>query len=353
MAFDTSKMRGTLRIVLIILFSFGLGSIFILMIGENPLQAFPVLFRGAFRGKLNLGTTLAYFTPLLLTSLAFAIGAKGGAFNVGIEGEVYLGGLTAAYIGIHWGFLPMPLHLLACFAGALIVAALWALIPGLLKAYFKINEVCTTILFNYVALYITSYFVSGPMSAGAALSKSFPVEDQVRLHQFMRPSSANIGILIAIATAIVSIWIVKKTTFGYQMRTVGSNPEHAEFAGINPKLVFIKTMMFSGALGGIVGCIQILGVYGFYLDNFASGLGFNGMLTALIVKNNVFLAPVMSFFFAALQSGSLGLQQVTDIPKSIIDTIMAIIIVVATMEHLFLLKKKKKSLGTESTAEAK
>ena len=330
------------RFLFIILFSLAIGAVFIMMIGENPLNAYGALVKGAFVGKLNLGKTLANFTPLLLTSLAFAVGAKGGAFNVGVEGEVFLGGIAAAYIGIHWTFLPMPLHLLACFLGAMIVGALWAFIPGALKAYYGVNEVCTTILLNYVAFYLTSYLVSGPMSAGVANAQSHAVADQVKLFQFMKPSSANVGMFIAIVVSIGVIWVFNKTTFGYKIRTVGTNPLHAEYVGINPKKNFIKTMMFSGVLGGIAGCIEILGVHGYFLNNFASNLGFNGMLASLIVKNNILLTPFMAFFLGSLKSGALGLQQSTGVPKSIVDTITAVFIIVATMDLLFQYNKKRK-----------
>ncbi len=335
-------LKGPGRFFLIMLLSFCVGAVFILLIGENPIEAYIALFRGAFIGKLNFGKTIANFTPLLLTSLAFAVGAKGGIFNVGVEGEVLLGGITAAYIGIHWNFLPAALHLLSCFAGAIIVASLWALIPGILKAYYRVSEICSTILLNYVALFITSYIVSGPMSAGVANSRSLPVADSVRLYQFMRPSSANLGIIIALLIVIGTVWMIKETTFGYKIRTVGTNAKHAEFVGINPRVTCINVMMFSGALGGVAGAIEILGVHGYYLDNFASGVGFNGMLTALIVKNNLILSPIVSFIFGALKSGALGLQQTTNVPKSIVDTITAVFIIIATMDAMFQFTKRRK-----------
>ncbi len=342
-----SNLPGMRRFVLIVLFSLGVGAAFILMIGESPIDAYVALLRGAFVGKLNFGKTLATFTPLLLTSMAFAIGAKGGAFNVGVEGEVFLGGITAAYIGIYWTFLPAPLHILACFIGAMIVAALWAAIPGSLKAYLGVNEVCTTILLNYVAFYITSYLVSGPMSAGVANAQSLPVSDSVTLFQFMRPSSVNVGLFISIGVIIFVIWLMQATTFGYKVRTAGLNPSHADYIGVNAKRTFVKTMILSGILGGIAGCIEILGVHGYFLNNFAANLGFNGMLAALIVKNNIFLTPFMAFFLSVLKSGSLGLQQSTGVPKSIVDTITAVFIIIATMDLLFLFIKKQKIKNKE------
>ena len=141
-----------------------------------------------------------------------------------------------------------------------------------------VNEVCVTILMNSVAQYIASYLVSGPMSAGVANSQSLPVT--VTLPKFLKPSNANAGMFIAILTVIFIGWMLKKTTFGYKVRTVGTNPVHAEYTGMKPKKVLVQTMMISGALGGMAGCIEVLGVYGYYLDNFAVGLGSNGMLAA-------------------------------------------------------------------------
>lgn len=335
-----NALKSLRKILLTMLLALGIGAVFILFIGQNPIEAYTALFKGAFASKRAFGTTLAGFTPLLLTTTAFAVAAKGGAFNVGVEGEVFLGGIVAAYIGINCTFLPAPLLLLACFVGAAVVGAAWAFIPGFLKSVYNVNEVCVTILMNSVALFITSYLVSGPMSAGQANAKSKDV--QVVLPKILKPSNANVGIFVAIIIVIAVVWMLNKTNIGYKIRTVGTNPKHAEYVGINPRKVFIGTMMLSGGIGGIAGCIEVLGVYGYFLNNFAYNLGTNGMLASLIVKNNIVFAPFMSFFLSILKSGAMGMQQNTGVPKSIIDTITAVFIIVATMELLFQFSKKRK-----------
>lgn len=336
-----NQTLSSLRKILLTMFlALAIGALFIIGIGENPIDAYGALLKGAFSGKLRLGTTLAGFTPLLLTSIAFAVAAKAGAFNVGVEGEVFLGGITAAYIGVNWTFLPKLFLYLACFLGAMAVAAAWAYIPAALKAYYGVNEVCTTILMNTVALYITSYLVSGPMSAGTANAQSLPVT--VTLHQFMKPSSANVGILIAIAVVLIVIYMLNKTSWGYKIRTVGLNPSHADYVGISSRRVFISAMMLSGMLGGIAGCIEVLGVHGYFLNNFATGLGSNGMLASLIVKNNMIFTPFMAFFLAVLKAGAMGMQQTTGVPKALVDTITAVFIIIATMETAFQFKQKRK-----------
>ena len=188
-------LNSFLKIIFTMLIALLVGAIFILIIGENPIDAYAALFRGAFKGKLKLGTTLAAFTPILLTSTAFIVAAKAGAFNVGVEGEVFLGGIVAAYVGINFTFLPKPLLLIACFVFAALVGAVWAYIPAALKAYYGVSEICTTILMNSIAFYLTNYLVSGPMSAGVANAQSLPVS--VTLPKIMLPSSLNTGIFIA------------------------------------------------------------------------------------------------------------------------------------------------------------
>ena len=328
----SGSLKGALRILLILLLAMGVGGVVIVLIGENPFEAYGALLRGAFNGKRNFGTTLANFTPLLLTSFAFAIASKAGAFNVGVEGEVFLGGIVAAWIGINI-HAPAPVLLPLCFVGAALVGALWAYIPAALKAYWNVNEVCVTILMNYVAQFITSYLVSGPMSAGKANAQSDYV--QATLTQFMKPSSVNTGLFVAIVIAIVMIWMLSRSSFGYKVRMVGTNPAFSEYTGISPKRTLIQAMMLSGAIGGVAGCIEVLGVHGYFLNNFATGLGSNGMLAALIVKCDLRTIPIIALFLGILKSGAMGMQQSTGVPKSIVDTITALFIIFATMETLF------------------
>ena len=144
----------------------------------------------------------------------------------------------------------------------------------------------------------------------------------VTLPKLLKPSNANAGLFIAIVAVIAVIWMLNKTTLGYKIRTVGTNPANAEYVGINPKKVFIRTMMLSGAIGGLAGCIEVLGTYGYFLNNFATNLGTNGMLASLIVKNNVVTTPFIAFFLAVLRSGALGMQQKYRCSKNpLLDTI--------------------------------
>lgn len=336
------------NLLLTTLVSILIGAVIMLALGHNPIEAYFELFKGAFVGKLNFGTTLQKFVPLLLTAIAFAVSSRVGVFNVGVEGELYLGAIVAAWVGFTFTNVPGPILILLCIAAAMLVGAAWAYIPGSLKAYLGVNEVCVTILMNYVAKYITSYLVNGPMSAKTGVPQTPAIANGAKLLQFMRPSQANTGLFIAIAVVIIVFWILSRTTLGYKYTSVGLNPMHAQYVGIDPKKTMINAMFLSGAIGGIAGALEVLGTYGYFLDNFSSGIAFDGMLAALIVKNDIKMVPFMAFFLAVLKSGALGMERYTGVPKSIVDTIIAIFIIFATMETLFAFLQKRKAKKSEA-----
>ena len=337
-----------INLLLTILVSMLIGALLMWMLGYNPFEAYYYLFRGAFVGKLSLGTTLQKFVPLLLTAMAFAISSRVGVFNVGVEGELYLGGIAAAWVGYNFVSLPGPIHILFCFGAAMLVGSGWAFIPGFLKSGWHVNEVCVTILMNYVAKYFTSYLVNGPLSAKTGVPQTPRIVDNVKLLQFLKPSQTNTGLFIAIGVVIFLFWLMNHTTEGYKYTTVGLNPSHAEFVGINPKKIMIRAMLLSGAIGGIAGCIEILGVYNYFLDNFSMNLAFDGMLAALIVKSDIKMVPVMAFFLAVLKSGALGMERYTGVPKAVVDMIIAIFIIFACMDTLFVFHKKRKAKSVKT-----
>jgi simple sugar transport system permease protein len=196
-------------------------------------------------------------------------------------------------------------------------------------------------MMNGVANYICNFFIVGPLSAGKTVPQSKDVA--VRFFQLMPPSRLNAGIFFALVVWIFIIWLLKKSVLGYEIKTIGQNPLHAQYAGINYKLTGLKAMMISGALSGFAGCIEVLGNYGYFLNEFASGLGSRGLLTALIVRCNVWMLPIASFFISALSSGSITMQAITKVPKSLVDTLTALFIILATMETLFLFERRRKT----------
>ncbi|ACZ18798.1 inner-membrane translocator [Thermanaerovibrio acidaminovorans DSM 6589] len=316
----------------------GIGAAAIALMGQSPVEAYVELLKGAFVGKFNLGGTLEKFVPLLLTALAFAVASKASVFNVGVEGELYLGAMAAAWVALSVKSVPAPIHLLLCFGAAILAGGLWAAIPGALKAHYGVNEVCVTILANYVAIFFTSYLVNYPLSSGLGAPQTTPVPDHLMLSRIMPPSMANSGLFIALAILVGTYWVVHKSTLGYRLRAVGENRHYAEHVGIDAKATMLWAMVASGAFGGIAGAIQVLGVFGCFVDNFSPGLAFDGMLASLIARNDIRLIPILSFFLAALKAGALGMERFTGVPKALVDTVIALFILLASMEGLFKFK---------------
>ena len=343
-------MNKYFNIFTTIIVSMLIGTLLMVVMGYNPVEAYVELFRGAFVGNLSFGTTLARFVPILLTAFAFVISARVGVFNVGVEGQMYLGAIVAAWVGFTFTGLFGPLHMLLCFLFAAVVGMAWAFIPGILKVNWGVNEICVTIMMNYVAIFLTSFLTIGPLSARTGVPRTHSVSPDVILPRFLTPSAANAGLFIAIIVVVVLLFVFYKTTLGYELKTVGLNPSHAEYIGINPKRTIIKAMLISGSIGGITGTIEVLGVYGHFLDNFSDNIAFNGMLVALIVKNDPKMVPFMAFFLAVLQSGALGMERNSGVPRSIIDMVIAVFIVFACAEIFAQLKKRrigKKQTGME------
>lgn len=342
-----------LNLLMTSLAALAIGAVMMMVLGHDPVEAYIQLFRGAFIGKLNFGTTLQKFLPLLLTAMAFAVAARAGVFNVGVEGEMYLGAIAAAWIGYTFTDLPgIAIILIALLFGALVGAA-WAAIPGALKAYLGVNEVCSTILLNYVAIYITSYLVNGPFSARTGVPQTPTVAASAKLTQFLKPSQAHMGLFIGIALTVFVIWLLSRSTIGYQFTSIGFNPKHAEYVGIDPRKGMLYAMLLSGLIGGVTGGLEVLGTYGYFLGGFSAGIAFDGMLASLIVKNDIRMVPFMAFFLATLKSGALGMERYTGVPKSIVDMIIAIFIIFATMETLFAFlqnrrKRPSRNVETES-----
>lgn len=304
----------------------------ILYVGENPVNVLTELLNGAYGTKLRFGTTVAGLTPILLTATAFAVAAKTGVFNIGTEGSLFLGALAATYVGINFTFLPKILQIIAAFLAGMITGGFWSFIPAYLKVKYNINEITVGILLNTVAVYITSYFISGPMSSGGAIAQSNPVN--VRLTRLLAPSNANVGIFIAAIVVVILYFVLTKTSFGFKVNATGTNKLNTEYAGLFPNQVIIRAMIMSGAIAGMAGTIEILGVHGSFIENFGTGLGTQGMLIALVSGNSLLTIPFVSFIIASLNSGGMGLQVSTNVPKSLIDTFIAVIIIFATMENL-------------------
>jgi simple sugar transport system permease protein len=303
-----------------------IGAVILWISGAPPLQAYSALLKGAFGSPAAIQRTFEKATPLVLSGLAVAFAFKGGLFNIGAQGQLLLGALTAAVVGFGVEGLPPLIHVpLALLAGGL-AGALYGAIPGALKAYTGAHEVITTIMLNYVAINITDYLADGPFkdtSPGNIVARTPLIEESASIGTL---GSIPIGFLIAVLAAVIIWWLLWHTTVGYEIRTVGLSPHAARYAGMKVVRTVILTMVISGFLAGIGGAIETQGVVGRYQPGFNVGLGFDGITIALLGKTHPFGVIPAAILVGAMDAGASQMQFDAGVAKEITDVIQALIL---------------------------
>jgi len=315
------------QFILGVLLAFIAGAVFLWVFGESPADAYGALFKGAFSSKRYFAETLLSTTPLIFGGLAVALGFRCGLFNMGVEGQIVLGGMAAAYVGYAWE-LPLLIHLpLALLAGA-VAGGIWGAIPGYLKAKHRIHEVITTIMLNYIVFQVAAYMIAvgGPMKADNELPVSPDVLPTAQLARIWEGTRLSGGIFIALIFAVL-VWVfLFKTRLGYKMRAVGLNSSAAEFAGIKPGRMMVWAMFLSGALGGLAGAVEVLGVHYKFYSTFSPGYGWDAIAVALLGLNHPVGVVASAFLFGVLRSGSITMQAIAQISKDIVLILSALII---------------------------
>jgi simple sugar transport system permease protein len=294
----------------------------------DPFQAYAALFSGAFGSLDAFGQTLTAATPLMFTAMSFSIAYRCGVFNMGGEGQFYMGAILGAWVGYAVVGLPPVLHvalILICGAvGGMIVS----LVPAILKTKRKVNEVIVYIMMNYVAIYFTNYMVSseGPMRMGSTLPATPKIPAGSRLQEIIPNSGINIGIVIAVMVAALFYIFLWKTRSGYKIRAVGYNPFAAECGGIKQVRYSIMAMVISGALAGIGGSMEIVSVYGRFYAGFSSGYGWEGIAVGMLGQNHPVGIVLSAILFGALKTGATAMQIEVGANAELVKIIEALVI---------------------------
>ncbi len=314
--------------LLAIAFGFLIGGLIVWAGGNSPWLLYSSLFEGAFSGKLEIGTWLSQSTPIILTSLAFIIVFKAGLFNIGAEGQLYIGGFAAAWAGFALN-LPPLIHVTVAVLFGMGAGALWGFIPGVLKAKRQANEFVTSLMLSYIAIQLTNWFVGpgGPFADPDVMAAQTPsVALTAVLPRILKPSSLSVAFILAIIAAFIIFYLLRRTSLGFEMRVVGTNREAAEFAGINVSKNMILSFVIGGALAGLAGAGVILGNLGRFVAEFSPGYGWDGIAGALIGRGHPIGAILAGLLIGALRAGSMRLGRVTGIPQDIALIINGVII---------------------------
>ena len=312
------------------------GAILMLLIGDSPVDGYIYLFKGGLMNIQRIGDTLATATPLIFTGLSVAFAFKTGLFNIGTPGQMLFGGFCATSIGLLYSHT-MPrflLLILMVLVGAL-AGALWAFLPGLLKAKFNVNEVVSSIMMNWTAYWIIYYAVPAYFKgASETESKNIPAVASLKtewLTKLFDGSYVNLGLIIAIIAVFVIGFILNKTVLGYELKAVGFNRDAAEYAGMSVNKNIILSMMIAGSLSGLAGVAQYVGNTSNIQIGIMPSQGFDGIAVSLLGANSPLGVLVSAIFFGLLYSGKGFMNVNTSIPPEIADTIIAIIIYFAAI----------------------
>ncbi|WP_156911988.1 ABC transporter permease [Kaistia adipata] len=316
---------------LAILFALGLGALVILTVDESPARVFVTLLNGAFGSPERIAGTLLQTTPILICGIAACISFRGGLFNIGIEGQLFMGGFAATLVGFSFN-LPPVLHLALAMAAAIVAGMAWIAIPAFFRARYKTNEVVSTILANYVAILLTSYLTINWFKRPGGQSETPPILESAYLPELFSFSRLNWGLIIGLVLALAVHFFFTRTARGYAVSEMGANPKFAEYGGINiGKLTFL-VLIASGAVGGLAGGVEALGVHHRFMEGFAPGFGFDGVIAALLANGHPIGTIFTALFFGALRSGSLLLEVDTTASREIITVIQALIILAVSAQ---------------------
>ena len=314
--------------VLAVLGALAIGAIVIRIAGHNPWEAYRALAEGALGKRRGRAETLVYAAPLILGGLSFGIAARAGLFNIGIEGQLVMGGFTAGLIGSFDMGLPQTLHLPIAMLCAALAGGVWGLIPGVLKAATGAHEVITTIMLNYLAFRLITYLIqkqSGWLPVDPQVQGTDRVLDTARLPILLDRTRLHFGVLVAVLAALVLWYVLFKTTFGFRVRTVGLSRGAASYGGIHWGRTIAVSMAIAGLLAGLAGAGETLGLHGRHSASLP-GLGFTAIAVGLVGRNHPIGIIFSGILFGMLSAGAPAMQSQSDVSKEIVLVLQGLVI---------------------------
>lgn len=339
-------LRELLFPLIAVVAAFLVGGIFVLLIGDSPIETYKQLIGNAFTWPDGIGYTLFLATPLIFTGLAVAVAFRCGLLNIGAEGQLYVAAFATAWVGIKFGgvvvngnapFASLPAIALVplTMLTAILVGAFWGAIPGFLKARFGSHEVINTIMLNFIAVALCSYFTQYHYKvAGDPILQSAEIGGGAQIARlgkfipgFPERIPLNLAFILALLACVFVYVFLWKTKWGYEIRATGANPTAAEYGGISVRKQIVLAMAVSGGLAGMVGINEVLGYHHRYYDGFSDNYGFTGIAVALLGRNHPVGILLAAILFAILLRGGIFVDAFTDhVSKDIVQILQALVI---------------------------
>lgn len=324
---DIGVFLNLLSIGVALAVSLLIASAIIIAAGEAPKNVFMAILKGSLGSQRAVIDTLIKSVPLVLTGLATIVPFRAKVWNIGQEGQLYAGAMAATFIILSFPPLASAIYIPLLLLASIIGGALWAYIPGLLKARFNVNEIIVTVMLNYVILYLCTFLLNGPWQEPGSYyynTSKFPDASALPL---LFGTRLHAGSLIAVALAGAIYFLLWKMKLGYEIRAMGYNPTASRYKGINTQRLTLIVMLISGAICGLAGGVEVLGIHHKLIYGFSSGFGFTGILIALLGRLHPFGVVLAAVFFGALRNGSVAMQIYSNVSSELVNLIMGLIII--------------------------
>ncbi len=341
----------TLKYLLILIIAAIIGAILILIKGEDPLKLAGEVFRYALGTRAGIASTLRWASPVILTGLGIAIAFRVGIGNIGVEGQLYVAALVTAILGYSLTSLaPLTLKIVA-ISGGMIAAALYALIPAFLLVKWRVNEILSTMMLNYVATWGTEYVVRAFFMESTAvvprLIATREILPEARLGQLMPPYDLNTSLIIGVVLCVLFYLMYRYTRLGYMLNTLGGNKRFARYGGLNITALTFLVFALSGAVGGIGGSAEILGIHRKFINGFSAGIGWDGLLVSLIAKNNPLGIIPAGLFWGLLKNSGFIVERISSVNRWTIYVLQAVIVLLVTADLYVRPYLKRKATATK------
>ena len=331
------------------------GAIFLLLLGANPLTAYGALAQGAFGSFNAFAETLVKAIPLLLVGLGTCIAYRGSVTNIGGEGQMIIGAILSTWFGLTFTELPGWLAIIIAMLLGILGGMIWGGIPGILKAYFNVNEILSTVMMNAIAVQIMNFLMRGPMIDPVQRHAASQIPQTARLLEAYRlprlsPTRLHLGLVIAILLAVAVYFLLWRTTLGYRIRAVGQSQPASKYGGIDVKKHIVVALLLSGAFAGLAGMLQVYGVnYRMITDGSATGFtgnaGFNGIVAALFGQLHPLITIPASVLFGGLLVGANAMQRVVQVPSALITALNGLVVVFVVSSEFFRRRSQKRRLS--------
>lgn len=306
------------------------GAVFIVIVGKNPFEAYSTILESITSSFDGFADLIRWAIPLSILGVSASFALKAGLWNLGMEGQIYLGALFSTYIGFSLKGCPGFCVTAVGLVVAAVAGFVWAMIPALLRAYLSVNEFIVSLLLNFVAVYLTDFFTTNlwqDKSMGGQTLSTYSIADSAQLGKIVPGSSFHSGIYLAVAILLIYWYVMKHTSLGYAIKAQGKNPRFVKYGGGSPARNIILAMGLSGALSGIAGFVEIYGVSGaFFTRMFSGGIAWDGLVVALLGSLQPLGIGVSAFLFGFLKVALLRMERFTDISRAVVTLTQAFII---------------------------